>query len=292
MFLVTGLPGKTGSATARALLHQGAQVTVLARSEIKAAPLAAAGAQVVVGSVDDVSLLTNALRGKQGAFLMIPPNPAAPDFIADRQRLVDGYAKAVRDSGIRNVVFLSSVGGELASGTGLILTGHNGEMALRGAAPNLTVLRPVSFLENWSASASIVQDGGVLPSFLTPGRRVAHIATEDIGHFAAEALLTSASGERVWYLTGPEYTPEEVAEAFSDVLQKPVRLQPVPDAQAAETLIGYGMSKSFAANYQEMTQGINSGLIRIPSGVVVKRGSITARDVLATSLATLTGATA
>lgn len=281
MFLVTGIPGKTGSATAAALLRRGAKVTVLARSEEKAASLKVAGAGVIVGSLDDVTGLTDAMRGKEGVFLMIPPNPGPADYIADRKALAEGYAQAVRDSGIQHVVLLSSIGGEHSSGTGLILTNHNGEVALRAVAPNLSTLRAVSFLENWSAAAGPAQEHGIVPNFFTAGQPVPHIATKDIGEFAAEALLNPATGERIWYLTGGDYTPEEIAHTFGEVLGKPVQLQTMPDSQAAATLVQFGTPQNFAHGYQEMTQGINGGLIAIQPAGELHTGKTTAREVIA-----------
>ena len=55
MFTVFGANGNTGSVVARTLLERGAKVRVVARSPAKVAALAAAGAEVVAGDVEDAA---------------------------------------------------------------------------------------------------------------------------------------------------------------------------------------------------------------------------------------------
>jgi len=66
--LITGGTGFLGAALARRLLASGAQVTLLARSATKAAPLAALGAQVAVGDLTDVRAVHHAAAGAEIVF--------------------------------------------------------------------------------------------------------------------------------------------------------------------------------------------------------------------------------
>lgn len=60
---ITGATGWVGSAIVSDLLVAGHQVTGLARSAAKAAPLAAAGAKIVTGSLDDFDTLRSVAAG-------------------------------------------------------------------------------------------------------------------------------------------------------------------------------------------------------------------------------------
>jgi NAD(P)H dehydrogenase (quinone) len=69
LILVTGATGKTGSATIKQLLAQGYQVRALARrADERSTRLRQAGAEVVVGSLEDATDLRTAMAGVQRAY--------------------------------------------------------------------------------------------------------------------------------------------------------------------------------------------------------------------------------
>ena len=81
MFVVAGASGNTGSVVAETLLARGEKVRVLARDAKKVEPLVTRGAEVTVLGLDDVEKLTEALRGAEGAYLLLPPNLAVADHV-------------------------------------------------------------------------------------------------------------------------------------------------------------------------------------------------------------------
>ncbi len=280
MFVVTGASGQTGRATAEALLEQKQPVTVVVRSQARAEAWKSRGAQTAVLDLADAAALTSVLKGKTGAYLVVPPNYGAADYIKDRQAIVDSFAKAVRDSGISHVTFLSSIGAQHAAGTGPIVTLHRGEQALRQAARNLTSLRAPYFLENWTPVLSVARDQGVLPTFLTPGRKIETIATRDIGRFAADSLMHPASGVKILEIAGPEdYAPEDIAAAVSQVLRKDVKLQSLPLDAVVPTFTAQGLPEGIARLMAEMYGAINSGHVAPEHKQQVQRGSVTPVEV-------------
>ena len=56
---------------------------------------------------------------------MLPPDLQAVDYRAAQDRVSTTIATAIRDSGVRSVVALSSLGAELPEGTGPIATLHD-----------------------------------------------------------------------------------------------------------------------------------------------------------------------
>ncbi len=89
MFVVTGASGQTGRATAEALLEQKQPVTAVVRSQAKAEAWKLRGAQTAILDLADAAALTSVLKGKTGAYLVVPPNYGAADYVKDRQAIVD-----------------------------------------------------------------------------------------------------------------------------------------------------------------------------------------------------------
>jgi uncharacterized protein YbjT (DUF2867 family) len=282
MYVVAGATGNTGSVVAESLLQQGQPVTVIVRSEEKGRRWKSKGAKIELGNLEDSKALAQILRGADGAYLLIPPNLGAADIIEDRKRVAYALAQAVRDSGVAHVVFLSSFGSQHASGTGPIITTHIGETALASATKTVTFIRAGYFLENWASVLGAVQGNGVLPTFLTPDRKVPMLATRDIGHVAAEALLDPARSPRIIELAGPrDYSAEDIASAFTSLLNREVRVQHIPLSAAVQTFQSFGFSENAARLFAEMYEGLNSGHVAYEGGSAeFRRGSVTAEEAL------------
>lgn len=130
MHVVVGATGNTGSAVAETLLNRKQPVRIVVRSADKGAAWKAKGAEIAVASLDDVSALTKAFEGAKGVYLLVPPNYGVVAWLADQRARMDRAAEAVRKSGIGHVVFLSSIGGHIAEGTGPIRAARYGEQVL------------------------------------------------------------------------------------------------------------------------------------------------------------------
>jgi uncharacterized protein YbjT (DUF2867 family) len=284
MYAVAGVTGHTGAVAAEELIRRGKKVRVIVRSEEKGAQWKAKGAEVAVASVDDAESLTRALTDVDGAYLISPTDPASTDLV-ERGRIVgDAFAKAIRASGVRNVVFLSSIGAQLEEGTGPIRSLHQIEQRLIPLGINLTLLRPTYFIENWGASLGSVKDG-VFPTFLPANMRFPQIATRDIGMAAAEALEQPAEGVRIIELAGPaEYTPAEIAATVGEILGRDVNVAEGPLDAVVPTFTSFGMTSHVAELFREMYDGFISGKIEWDGKGERQRGRVTPREVLAPML--------
>lgn len=281
MYVVAGATGNTGSVAAETLLAAGKQVTVIVRSASKGEPWQAKGAKVAVSSLDDAATMSEILKHAEGAYLLIPPNLEVSNYMENRRRLAEAMAEAVRESKVPHVVLMSSAGGQLAAGTGLILVNHIGEEAMKPAARNLTILRPGSFMENWEPVLTAAKANGVLPTFHSPQHKLNMIGTEDVGRFAAEALLSPASGTRILNLAGPqEYSPEDLAGILSSILGREVRVVNPPMSTAVPTFMKLGFSEDAAKLFEEMYAAANTGKLAFEKkGVEFRRGKITPQEV-------------
>jgi uncharacterized protein YbjT (DUF2867 family) len=281
MYVVVGATGNTGSVVAETLLNKKQSVRVVVRSADKGASWKAKGADIAIASLDDATALANAFEGAKGVYLLVPPNYGAAAWLADQRARMDRAAEAVTKSGVEHVVFLSSVGGQIAEGTGPIRAARYGEQTLSGVAKNLTILRPCYFMENWAPSIGMVKQQGVLPTFIAPSVKVPMIATKDIGRVGAERLIAGGNGRQIIELTGPEeYSPEQTAAALGQLLGKKVTAQPAPLNAVVPTFMSFGFSHEAATLFEEMYTSFSKGAIGYEYPDRLVRGTVTLQETL------------
>ncbi|RCS21822.1 NmrA family protein [Phyllobacterium salinisoli] len=280
MYVVLGANGRTGGETARALIELRKPVRVVLRRPEQAEKWIELGADVAIGSIDDVPSLAAALGDASGAFLLSPP-----PVIGDPYRRVDevgsALAEAVRQVGLSKVVALSSVGAQHETGTGVIATLNGLEKHLGGAAPSTIFLRPGYFVETWSEVAPTVMADGVLPSFLEPSQKIPMVSTIDVGRTVARLLSDHFSGNRIVELRGPQdWSANDVAAAFGRALGRPVETVFVPPEARAAVLTLEGVSPEVIDALLGMYDGIASGRVEHEEGTEQRRGSVALADAV------------
>lgn len=282
MYVISGATGNTGRIATKRLLSAGQKVRALVRDANKASDLAALGAEVVTVDLSDQAGLERALNGAQGFYLLSPPDMGSQSFLAERSRLLGRVANVVKKSAVPHVVFLSSVGAQHETGTGIIQTVHAGENALQRAGVPSTFLRASYFVENWAAVLPVAKQDGVLPSFISGDQRLAMVSTADIGSLAAEALLDGPRGARIVELSGPrDVTPKEVAAAVSKILGRAVQLVEPPLDAVIPTFTSFGISADVAGLFRGMYEGIRAGRVSFEGGrAEARRGSTSLEDTL------------
>ncbi len=285
MYVVAGVTGKVGSAAAAALLERGKKLRVLVRDEARGRRWAERGAEVAVGSLDDWEFLTGALRGASGALLMVP----SPDHIdlkdvcRCQMAMVDALAAGIAAARVKNVVFISSIGGQLPDGNGPARSHHYAESRIAESGAVTTFVRAAYFMENWLFSLQPVLQNGLLPSYLDESRAIPMVSAVDVGETAVDALLDPPRATRVIELSGPrEYRPSDVALELGRVLGRPVQLVTVPPSGAAGALAAAGYQPQVAGLFAELYAGLNSGRIGWQGGAAhALRGQVHLEQVLA-----------
>jgi uncharacterized protein YbjT (DUF2867 family) len=282
IFVVAGATGHVGSVVARELLAAGHKVRAIVRSADKAKALASQGADLVTGDLSDAGLLTRALRGADGAFLLLPPAPYdSADVRAYQDRVAHVEVAAVAESGIGHVVLLSSWGAEKPAGTGPIVGLHVLEEALKKTSAVSTLLRAGSFTENVLVMLPAAQQKGILPTFFPAGLELASIATRDIAAVAVRSLLSPPTATEVVYVLGThEYSAIDQAAYLSKKLGKEVKVVEVPVSSASAAIQQAGMGASMADLIQEMYEGATKGLLVVVPGHRVEKGTTTLEQAL------------
>jgi uncharacterized protein YbjT (DUF2867 family) len=270
MITVMGATGNTGRKIAETLLNAGENVRALGRSESKLAELKREGAEVCIGDTNDAAFLARAFRSADAIYTLLPTDRRAPDYRAEQDRQGEAIARAIRESGVRYVVALSSVGADLSEGTGVIAGLHAQEERLkRIAGTNVLLLRPVSFFENFYDALAIIQHEGVNADSVAPDLAVPMIASRDIADAAAKALQARDwKGVVVRELLGQrDLSYSEATYILGERIGKPdLAYVQLSYADEARALVQAGLSESFASLYVEMTRAFNEGTVKPRNG--------------------------
>jgi uncharacterized protein YbjT (DUF2867 family) len=265
MITVMGATGHTGRKITEALLEKGEKTRAIGRSESKLAELKELGAEMLAGDMNDAGFLTKAFRGADAVYTLLPTDPRAADYRAEQDRQGEAIVKAIRESGVRYVVALSSMGADLDQG-GVIAGLHAQEERLKKIdGVNLLLLRPVSFFENFYSSLALIKQEGINADSVGADLAVPMVATRDIAEAAAKALrVRDWKGVVVRELLGPrDISYAEATRILGEKIGRP-DLQYVQFSydDQAKALVQAGLSESFANLYVEMTRAFNKGIVK------------------------------
>ncbi|WP_040165314.1 NmrA family NAD(P)-binding protein [Microbacterium gorillae] len=262
MFVIAGATGRVGSAVARRLLQEGAEVRVLVRRPEDAAPWQERGAEVRQANLSDHDQLRAAVRGSAGFFVLLPFDLRSSDLDAHARSVTAAVAGAVSDEAIPAVAMLSSGGADRASGTGPIRGLHEVETALRATGTRLTALRPGHFQEKVTDVITYARASGRYPIFSRfPDRPRPMVATADIGDAAAQALLTPASRSEAVDVHGPEVSELDLAADLGTALGCELMPEVIPEPAWAEVLTATGLSAHAAESVAELYRADDAGLL-------------------------------
>ncbi len=270
MITIMGASGHTGQRIAELLLDSGVKVRALGRSKEKLAPLAAKGAEVQTGDAGDARFLASAFLGADGVFTLIPPDSRSTDYRALQDRMGEAIVAAIRESGVRRVVFLSSVGADLPAGTGPIagLHSHEGRLGRLEGVDVLT-LRSGYFFENFEETLGLIKHQGINGGAIAPDVAILMIATRDIADAAARALRERRfQGIVVQELLGPrDLTHSEATRILGTRIGKPdLQYVQFPYTDFVAALVQTGLSDDIANLYSEMARALNEGKVKSVEG--------------------------
>jgi len=224
--LVTGATGKQGGAVAHRLLERGHKVRALTRKpESPAAKaLAAAGAEIVTGSLDDRASVDRAVGGVNAVFAMSTPFEAGPQAETRQGVTVADAAKAAG----AHLVYTSVGSADKHTGIPHFESKYAVEEHIAKIGATATILGPVYFMENAFFSRQQLKEA-VYATPLTPGRKLAQIAVADIGAFAVLAIENRDRfvGKR-YDLAGDDLSGADIVDILSRVTGKKFSYFQVP----------------------------------------------------------------
>src|ERR1700723_2029297 len=261
MYVILGASGNTGSIIANFLLSKGQKVRVVGRDKGRLQCFVEKGAEAFTADMSDAAALTKAFSGARAAYLLLPPITSRED----QERDSDAIAKAVKESGLRYAVHLSSYGAQVPEGTGPVVGLHSSEQKLNAISGlNVLHLRAAYFMENNLAAIGMIHGMGLVGNALLPDLKIPMAATRDVGDYAAQRLLhLDFSGKQTRELLGErDLSMTEATAVIALGIGKPdLRYEQFPYDQVQQALTQLGVPPKGAAMYIEMYKAINAGVL-------------------------------
>ena len=232
MELVAGATGSLGGRIVRELLGRGGRVRALARDRESAAPLEAAGAEVVPGNLKDPPSLRVACRG---ADLVISTASATrrtddtPDNV-DAQGTIN-LVDAARQAGVRRFVYVSTLGAAPESPVPAFRAKAAAEAHLKQSGMDYVIVQPDAFMDVWFGMLVEGPIAAGRPVTLVGESRGRHsfIAESDLAKFVVSASLKPEVSNVIIALGGPEaITFRDAVTAYEAALGTPIDVRSVP----------------------------------------------------------------
>ncbi|GAB3641306.1 NmrA family NAD(P)-binding protein [Spirosoma arcticum] len=262
--VVTGSLGNISKPLTEELVQNGHSVTVISSKPDKRTAIEALGATAAIGSLEDAHFLTETFAGADAVYCMIPPNFAAPDQLAHYQATGRSYAQAIRQSGIKRVVHLSSWGAHLAKGTGFIVGSHHVEEMLNELSDvSITHLRAGYIYYNLYNYMGMIKSAGMIGANYGGDDTLVLVAPADIATAAAEELTTPTTGHTIRYVASDERTANEIAHSLGAAIGKPdLHWVTFTDEQLKSSMEQRGLPAHIIANSMELGNSIHNGTLR------------------------------
>lgn len=264
--IITGSLGNISKPLATALAQKGHQVTIITSDAGKQKEIEKLGAKAAIGSVEDAAFLTQSFTGADAVYCMIPrANYFDPnlDLDAFTRKIGNSYAEAIKNSGVKRVVFLSSVGAHLEKNSGIIQRYNEIESVLNKLSDvAITFMRPTSFFYNLLAYIPVIKNRGLIAANYGADRMIPWVSPNDIAEAIADEITTPLDGKKIRYVGSEELTGHETAQIIGNAIGKPdLKWVLTTDQETLDGLVNVGIQPKIAAGLVEMYAGLYNGTL-------------------------------
>lgn len=264
-FVVTGSAGNVSRPLTELLQERGHDVTIVGRSAERLASLVERGAKAAIGDLEDVAFLKETFKGADGVYLMLPPGWTEPDLKKFSIKLAEGFSDAIKTTGVKNVVFLSSYGAHRPDDAGAISGMGLAENVLNKLeGVHVLHLRAGYFYTNLLLSLDLIKKQGVLGNmFEIPAGTFTVVDPSDIAMVAADALIKqNFTGHSFKYVVSDETGTDEIAALIGKEIGIPgLKWIRFPNEDFKNVLLQYGFNEGAANDYVEMFTALDKGLL-------------------------------
>jgi len=267
--VITGSLGNISKPLAIRLIQKGHSVTVISSKLERQQEIETIGATAAIGTMEDTDFLTETFTGADVLYLMEALHAGSffdkdLDIMAAHDVIAHSYVKAVQQSGVKQIVHLSSIGAHMASGNGILAFHYNVENILNHLPQDVAIktMRPVGFYYNMFAFIQIIKTQGAIISNYGGDEVEPWVSPLDIAATIVEAIESPFNGREIRYIASDELSPNQVAKILGASIEKPdLKWLVISDEQLLSGMIGAGMNSTIAKGFVEMNASRRGGIL-------------------------------
>ncbi|MBX2842213.1 MAG: NmrA family NAD(P)-binding protein [Flammeovirgaceae bacterium] len=264
--VLTGSLGNISKPLATELMAKGHSVIVISSNPEKEKEIEKLGAKAAIGTMEDVSFLTEAFKGADAVYCMETFGFFNPDFdyLPYIDQIANNYKQAIEQSGVQKVIHLSSVGAHTSEGVGILKFHHLAESIMSQLPKEIVIkfIRPVGFYVNLLGQILTIKSQGMIVSNFGSKEKEPWVSPYDIATVIAEEFDCPFDYRKIRYVASDEFSANEIAEALGKAIGKPdLKWVTVTDEQYLDGLLNFGMNKQIAEDYVAMQAAQRNGSI-------------------------------
>ncbi len=260
--IVTGTLGNIGKPLTKALIQNGHQVTGIHHNIENQGEIEALGAKAAIGSVEALDFLAATFAGADVVYTMVPPNYfAEPDIREYYRKIGNNYTQAIKQSGVKRVINLSSYGAHLDKGTGNILGAHYVENSLNELSDaDITHIRPTYFYYNLLNLIPVIKATGMIYANYGGDKSIEMVSPLDIALAIADEIESTSVHRKVRYVSSDELTGDEIASILGEAIGKPdLKWIVISDEESLRGYINNSFPELLSRNLVEMFSSLQRG---------------------------------
>jgi uncharacterized protein YbjT (DUF2867 family) len=281
---VLGATGKVGGKIAEILLNEGHTLKLVTRTADQLNKFRNLGAEIIPADLTDTDTITKAFQNADSAFVMTPPNLAAFSYRTFQRSVGNAIIEAVQYSGIKHIVNLSSCGGHMHEGNGIIAGLAEQEVKLNQLKDvNVLHLRPAYFMDNALLNISLIKEMGINGTTADANHKIPMVATKDIALIAANHLVNlDFNGKTVQAILGDrDYSFKELTSILGISIGMPgLQYLQFPIDQAKQAMISLGISEDVATDITNMETALKNGIMNYEQRTI-ENSSPTSAEIFA-----------
>lgn len=233
-----GSLGNINSYVIPELIKLGHEVTVVTSTDKRVSQIEALGAIPAVGTMTDITFLTEIFTGMDVVYLMISGAGAGVDLNREMQRQAIIFREAITDANVHKIVQLSSVGADAGPEAGSLHAYHYLKDELKKMTDvDIAFVRPVGFYNNLYSNLNSIKNEHAIYSNVPADVKQKYVAPSDIATVVLPLILDTPKGVSVRFAVSDTFSLKD----FIDELARATKISDLHFIEITDEQMKQGM---------------------------------------------------